>query len=92
MTSTKDTVQQRQQYGIRWVSEHGPPQLLRVDSEGAFRAFSLQDRCSDLNIELEMTAGEGHWQLGVTEKVIQDIDGTMHKLQDARPDLLQKNY
>jgi len=38
-------------------------------------------------IELEMCAGEAHWQAGPTEEVILDLDGTMRKLQDARPDL-----
>ena len=69
---------------------YGPPEVLRVDSEGAFRSMALSDRCSDYNIELEFVAGEAHWQMGVTEQVIGDITNTMYRLQDARPDLSPK--
>jgi hypothetical protein len=71
----------------RWFAEHGPPRLLRLDSEGAFNANMFSDRCSDLMIELEMSAGEAHWQLGITENVILDLDGALRKLMDSRPDL-----
>ena len=71
----------------RWISEHGAPRMIRMDPEGAFRSAFMVERCSDFNIEMDISAGEAHWQMGPTEQVIQDLDGTMRKLDNGRTDL-----
>ena len=39
----------------------------RVDSDGAFKSHEFREWCAARGIEVQMSAGEVHWQIGIVE-------------------------
>ena len=56
-----------------WFEIFGVPKILRHDPEGCFSSDVFTQAMSEMGIQLGTTAGEAHWQLGITERMIQTI-------------------
>ena len=41
--------------------------VIHVDSEGAFKSHEFREWCAARGIEVQMAAGEAHWQIGIVE-------------------------
>ena len=51
----------------KWFLFAPAPAVFRVDSEGAFQSREFREWCAARGIEVQMAAGEAHWQIGVVE-------------------------
>ena len=67
---TKDIVTALEEHWFNWI---GPPEIIRHDPEGAFVSTELIQEMSRRGVQLQATAGEAHWQLGIVERSIQTI-------------------
>ena len=47
---------------VNWYRFARAPTLIRVDSEGAFKSQEFREWCAARGIEVQMAAGEAHWQ------------------------------
>ena len=65
-----------------WETSFGCPEILHHDPEGAMVSSELIQEMASKGIRLTATAGEAHWQLGVTERTIQTIFQTAEKIRD----------
>ena len=65
-----------------WETTFGCPEILHHDPEGAMVSSELMQEMASKGIRLTATAGEAHWQLGVTERTIQTIFQTAEKIRD----------
>ena len=61
-----------------WVQMHGLPNVLRCDTEGAFRSTALAEWAEARGVDLQPCAAEDHGQIGIVEALIQKMK------QDAR--------
>ena len=43
------------------------PAVIRVYSVGAFKSHEFREWYAARNIEVQMAAGEAHWQIGIVE-------------------------
>ena len=50
---------------MNWFRFARAPAVIRVDSEGAFKSHEFREWCAAGGIEVQMTAGEAHWQIGI---------------------------
>ena len=65
-----------------WEEIFGCPEVLRHDSEGAMVSAELIQAMCEKGIRVTATAGEAHWQLGITERSIQTVFNTAEKIRD----------
>ena len=52
---------------MNWFRFARAPAVIRVDSEGAFKSHQFREWCAARGIEVQMEAGEAHWQIGIFE-------------------------
>ena len=52
---------------MTWFRFARAPAVIRVDSEGAFKSHEFRGWCAARGIEVQMAAGEAHWQIGIVE-------------------------
>ena len=50
---------------MNWFRFASAPAIIRVDSEGAFKSHEFRQWCAARGIEVQMAAGEAHWQIGI---------------------------
>jgi hypothetical protein len=67
------TAEIRRAFRSHWEEIFGLPKILRHDPEGAMMSTEFLIEMSRLRVQLMPTAGEAHWQLGITERMIQTI-------------------
>ena len=67
-----------------WEEFFGCPEILRHDPEGSMVSTEIMQAFSAKGIRLLATAGEAHWQLGITERTIQTIFRTAEKIRDEQ--------
>jgi len=60
-------------YEDGWSTIFGDPRIIRHDEEGALKGNKFLETLAGRNIKLDVIAGEAHWQLGVTERMIGTI-------------------
>ncbi len=71
----------------RWVAYYRKPQLVRADSEGAWRGKDLQNLLAEVHVELDLHPGQASWQNGITERTIQTSKRMANKLAKDFPEL-----
>ena len=52
---------------MNWFRFARAPAVIRVDSETAFKSHEFREWCVAGGIEVQMAAGEAHWQIGIVE-------------------------
>ena len=57
-----------------------------VDSEGAFKSHEFREWCAARGIEVQMAAGEAHWQIGTVETHIRLLKNQLSLMEDELPD------
>ena len=67
-------------YETGWEELFGNPQTLRHDPEGSLVSQQMLDKFAEKGVHLAATAGEAHWQLGITERMIGTIFNTAEKI------------
>ena len=67
-------------YEHGWAELFGDPQTLRHDPEGALVSKQMLAKFTEKGVLLASTAGEAHWQLGITERMIGTIFSTAEKI------------
>lgn len=76
------TAEAMKAYTTGWEEHFGPPRAIRHDPEGAFVSTEIIQEMSQKGIHLQATAGEAHWQLGITERTIGTVFTTAQKIRD----------
>ena len=71
-------------FETEWEEFFGCPEILRHDPEGSMVSTEMMQAFSSKGIRLLATAGEAHWQLGITERTIQTIFRTAEKIRDEQ--------
>ena len=69
-----------QAYEENWESIFGNPEVLRHDPEGALTANEFMEAMNEKGVHLSATAGEAHWQLGITERMIGTVFRTAERI------------
>ena len=54
---------------MNWFHFARAPAVIRVDSEGAFKSHEFREWCAARGIEVQMAAGEAHWQIGMLKPI-----------------------
>jgi hypothetical protein len=67
-------------YESFWEELFGPPRVIHHDPEGALVSNKVMQVFADKNIRLDATAGESHWQLGITERMIATIFNSAERI------------
>ena len=62
------------------------PALIRVDPEGAFKSHEFREWCAARGIEVQMAAGEAHWQIGIVETHIRLLENQLSLMENELPD------
>ena len=60
--------------------------VIRVDSEGAFKSHEFREWCAARGIEVQMAAGETHWQNGIVETHLRLLKNQLSLMEDELPD------
>ena len=63
-----------------WARYMSHPACVHVDEEGCFHSEQFKDYCGLKSIEVNMAAGEAHWQNGVVERHIGTFRELLNKL------------
>ena len=71
---------------MKWFRFATAPAVIRVDSEGAFKSHEFREWCAARGIEVQMTAGEPHWQIGIVETHIRLLKNQLSLMEDELPD------
>ena len=69
-----------------WFLFARAPAVIRVDSEGAFKSNEFREWCAVRGIEVQMAAGEAHWQIGIVEHHIRLLKNPLSLMEDEFPD------
>ena len=69
-----------------WFRFARAPAVIRVDSEGAFKSQEFREWCAARGIEVQMAAGEAHWQIGIVETHIRLQKNQLSLMEDELPD------
>ena len=77
-------------FETEWEEYFGCPEILRHDPEGSMVSTEIMQAFSSKGIRLLATAGEAHWQLGITERTIQTIFRTAEKIRDEQKVEMEK--
>ena len=74
--------------GVRmnWFRFARAPTLIRLDSEGALDSHELREWCAARGIEVQMAAGEAHWQTGIVETLIRLMKNQLQLMEDEFPE------
>ena len=70
---------------VNWFRFARAPAVIRVDSEGAFKSHEFRELCAARGIEVQMAAGEAHWQIGIVETHIRLLKNEVHQTEDGFP-------
>ena len=62
------------------------PAVIRVNSEGAFKSNEFREWCAARGIEVQMAAGEAHWQIGIVETHIRLLKNQLSLMEGEFPD------
>ena len=60
-------------FELHWEELFGSPKTLHHDPEGALVSNSTMQEFALKGVKLEATAGESHWQLGIVERMIANL-------------------
>ena len=71
---------------MNWFRFARAPAVIRVDSEGAFKSHEFREWCAARGIEVQMAAGEAHWQIGIVETHIRLLKNQLSLTEDELPD------
>ena len=71
---------------MNWFRFARAPAVIRVDSEGAFKSYEFREWCAARGIEVQMAAGEAHWQIGIVETHIRLLKNPLSLTEDELPD------
>ena len=71
---------------MNWFRFARAPAVIRVDSEGAFKSHEFREWCAARGIEVQMAAGEAHWQIGIVETHIRLLKNQLSLMEDELPD------
>ena len=71
---------------INWFRFARAPAVIRVDSEGAFKSHEFREWFAARGIEVQMAAGEAHWQIGFVETHIRLLKNQLSLMEDELPD------
>ena len=71
---------------MNWLRFARAPAVIRVDSEGAFKSHEFREWCAARGIEVQMAAGEAHWQIGIVETHIRLLKNQLSLTEDELPD------
>ena len=71
---------------MNWFRFARAPAVIRVDSEGAFKSHEFRVWCAARGIEVQMAAGEAHWQIGIVGTHIRLLRNQLSLMEDELPD------
>ena len=71
---------------MNWFRFARAPSVIRVDSEGAFKSHECREWCAARGIEIQLAAGETHWQIGIVETRIQLLKNQLSLMENELPD------
>ena len=71
---------------MNWFRFARAPAAIRVDSEGAFKSHEFREWCAARGIEVQLAAGEVHWQIGIVETHIRLLKNQQSLMEDELPD------
>ena len=63
----------------------GPPRVIHEDPGGGNTSEELREYCTANGIELDLKAGEAHWQNGAVERAAKEVDARLGTVLSARP-------
>ena len=67
---------------MNWFLFARAPAVIRVDSEGAFKSQEFREWCAARGIEVQMAAGEAHWQIGLVETHFRLLKSRLSLVED----------
>ena len=70
-----------------WIAHFGQPEVIRGDSDGAWRNTEADIYCSRRGILLDFVPAEAHWQVGIVESVIKSTKAILHALCEELQDM-----
>ena len=70
-----------------WIAHFGQPELIRGDSDGAWRNAEADQYCRERGIQLEFVPAEAHWQVGIVESAIKSTKAVMSALCEEFKDM-----
>ena len=71
---------------LNWFRFARAPAVIRVDSEGAFKSHEFREWCAARGIEVQIAAGEAHWQIGIVEIHIRLLKNQLSLMEDEFPE------
>ena len=71
---------------MNWFRFARAPAVIRVNSEGAFKSHEFREWCAARGIEVQMAAGEAHWQIAIVETHIRLLKNQLSLLEAEFPD------
>ena len=71
---------------MNWFRFSRAPAVIRVDSEGAFKSHEFREWCAARGIDVQMAAGDAHWQVGVVETHIRLLMNQLSLMEGELPD------
>ena len=71
---------------MNWFHFARAPAVIHVDSEGAFKSHEFREWCAARGIEVQMAAGEAHWQIGIVETHTRRLKSQLSLMEDELPD------
>ena len=71
---------------MNWFRFARAPAVIRVDSESAFKSHEFRQWCAARGIEVQMAAGEAHWQIGLVDTHIRLLKNQPSLMEEELPD------
>ena len=71
---------------MNWFRFARAPAVIRVDSESTFKSHEFREWCAARGIEVQVSAGEAHWQIGIVENHIRFLKNQLSLMEDELPD------
>ena len=77
----------RQSFEEHWIAHFGQPEVIRGDSDGAWRNSQAEAYCSKRGIQLDFVPAEAHWQVGIVEAAIKSTKAVLSALCEEFRDM-----
>ena len=77
----------RQSFEEHWIAHFGQPEVIRGDSDGAWRNSQAEAYCSQRGIQLDFVPAEAHWQVGIVEAAIKSTKAVLNALCEEFRDM-----